>query len=87
MTNITTKFDFSRPAAETAVHPFDDQFDLISTGVRERVWDLFQELIHGELGAALARPCYGPAKNSDGADDATAVAGRHSLAMERPQRG
>jgi len=78
MTSITTKLDSSQPAAETVAHLFDDWFDPIETGVRERVREFIQELIHGELDGALARPRYGRVKNSDGGDDAAGVAGhRH----------
>ena len=37
MTSITTKPDSSQPAAETAVYLFDDWFDPIEAGVRDRV--------------------------------------------------
>jgi len=32
MTSVITKPDFSQPAAETAVHLFDNWFDPIETG-------------------------------------------------------
>jgi hypothetical protein len=75
MTNITTRLDSLQPAAEAAVHLFDDWFDPIETGVRDRVRGFIQELIHGELDGALARPHYGRVKNSDGGDDAAGVSG------------
>jgi hypothetical protein len=37
MTSITTKPDSSRPAAEATADLFDNWFDPIETGVRERV--------------------------------------------------
>ena len=37
MTSITTKLESSRATSETAVDLFDDWFDPIETGVRERV--------------------------------------------------
>ena len=37
MNSITRKSDSSQPAAETAVYLFDDWFDPIETGVRDRV--------------------------------------------------
>ena len=37
MTSITTNADSSQPAAEAAVDLFDNWFDPIETGVRERV--------------------------------------------------
>jgi putative transposase len=43
---------------EAAVHLFDDWFDPIETGLREQVRVFIEELIRGELDAALARPRY-----------------------------
>ena len=57
MTNITTKLD-SQPAAETAVHLFDNWFDPIETGLRDRVRDFIHAMIEGELDLALSRPRY-----------------------------
>ena len=59
MTSVTMKPDSSQPAAETAVHLFDNWFNPIETGVRERVRDFIEELIHGELDTALARRAMG----------------------------
>ena len=42
MTSITTKPDPSQPAAETAVHLFDDWFDPIEAGLRDRVREFIQ---------------------------------------------
>jgi hypothetical protein len=42
MTNITRKSDSSQPAAETAVYLFDDWFDPIEAGVRDRVREFIQ---------------------------------------------
>jgi len=83
MTSVITKPDFSQPAAETAVHLFDNWFDPIETGVRERVREFIEELIQGELDAVLARPRYG--RRAKGVDDAEACAGavghRHGSRM------
>ena len=87
MTNVTTKLDSAQPAAETAVHLFDDWFDPIETGVRERVREFIQELIYGELDGALARPRYGRAKSSAGADDAAGVAGHRHGSRTRSLTG
>ena len=59
MTSITTKPDSARPAAEQAVDLFDNWFDPIETEVRSRAREFIEELIRGELDAALARPRYG----------------------------
>src|SRR5437773_1223464 len=79
MTRVTTKSDSSQPAAEKSVDLFDNWFDPIESGVRERVRDFIEELIHGELDTALARPRYGRrAKAIDGANGGTSLAGhRH----------
>jgi hypothetical protein len=37
MTNVTTKSDSFEPATDTAAHLFDNWFDPIESGVRERV--------------------------------------------------
>lgn len=65
MTNVTTKSDSFEPATDTAAHLFDNWFDPIEIGVRERVREFIEALIRGELDAVLARPRYGRAKNDD----------------------
>jgi hypothetical protein len=41
-------------------HLFDDWFDdPIEAGIHDRVRGLIEEMIRGELGAALSRPRYG----------------------------
>src|SRR5258707_2594457 len=56
MNSITRKSDSSQLAAETAVYLFDDWFDPIETGVRDRVREFIQAMVEGELDAALMRP-------------------------------
>jgi transposase-like protein len=70
------KSDSFEPATETASHLFDNWFDPIESGVRERVREFIEALICGELDAALARPRYGRAK-SDDACSAGIVGHRH----------
>ena len=53
MQNITSKYNSSQPAAETAVYLFDDWFDPIEAGVRDRVREFIQAMVEGELDAAL----------------------------------
>ena len=62
MTNNTTKPDSLQPATEMAVDLFDNWFDPIETEVRARSRQFIEELIRGELDAALARPRYGRSK-------------------------
>ena len=59
MTSHTTKLDSSQPPAEMAVDLFDNWVDPIETEVRARAREFIEELIRGELDAALARPRYG----------------------------
>ena len=58
MTSVTTKPDSSQPAAETAVYLFDDWFDPIEAGVRDRVAGTYQmsvyKLVVGLVGLLLA---------------------------------
>lgn len=56
MTNVTTKSDSFEPATDTAAHLFDNWFDPIEIGVRERVREFIEALVRGELDAVLAPP-------------------------------
>ena len=60
--------DSSQPAAETAVYLFDDWFDPIEAGVRDRVREFIQAMVEGELDAALMRPRYGRRSQSSSGD-------------------
>ena len=78
MTSVITKTDSSQPATETAVDLFDNWFDPIESGLRERVREFIEGLIRGELDAALERPRYGRrAKGAEVADAAAAGATGH----------
>ena len=80
MTSITTKPDSLQLEAESAPHLFDDWFDPIETAVRGRARQFIEELICGELDAALARPRYGRSKMAG--DERGGVAGhRHGSRM------
>ena len=68
MKSFTRKSDSSQPAAETAVYLFDDWFDPIEAGVRDRVRELIQAMVEGELDAALMRPRYGRRSQSSSGD-------------------
>ena len=77
MTNVSTKLDSLQPAAESAVHLFDNWFDPIETGVRDRAREFIEELIRGELDAALARPRYGRGRMT-GDEESVGISGyRH----------
>jgi hypothetical protein len=58
MTSTTTKPDAIQPDAETAAYLFDDWFDPIEAGLRDRVRDFIETMIRTEFDAALARPRY-----------------------------
>ena len=68
MKNITRKSASSQPAAETAVYLFDDRFDPLEAGVRDRVREFIQAMVDGELDAALMRPRYGRRSQSSNSD-------------------
>ena len=59
MKNVIRKSDSSQPVGETAVYLFDDWFDPIEAGVRDRVRGFIQAMVEGELDEALMRPRYG----------------------------
>ena len=76
--------DSSQPAAETAVYLFDDWFDPIEAGVRDRVREFIQAMVEGELDSALMRPRYGRRSQSssgdaDGPVDVTGIPARPSF--------
>ena len=66
-----------QPDAAAGERLFDNWFDPIEAGLRERVRDFIEAMIHGELDAALARPRYGR-RASDDVGNPVGVAGhRH----------
>jgi len=77
MTSITTKPDSAQPAVEMAVDLFDNWFDPIETEVRSRARGFIEELIRGELDAALARPRYGRIPMAGGEERAGVAGHRH----------
>ena len=80
MTSVTTKPDSSQPAAETAVYLFDNWFDPIEGGLRDRVREFIHTMIEGELDIALSRARYARhAKSPNGeAEEAVGATGhRH----------
>ncbi|MGH7108557.1 MAG: IS256 family transposase [Acetobacteraceae bacterium] len=77
MTNPTTTPDSLQPAAETAVDLFDNWFDPIETEVRARSRQFIEELLRGELDAALARPRYGRSQMTGNEGRAGVAGHRH----------
>ena len=75
-----TKSDSSQPVAETAVYLFDDWFDPIEAGVRDRVRGFIQAMIEGELDETLMRPRYGRRSASSSGKNEGLAGGRRSPA-------
>jgi len=79
MTSATTKPEALQPEIETSAHLFDNWFDPIESGIRQRVRGFIEGMIREELDEVLARPRYGRrAKSPDGGGgEAGAVGHRH----------
>jgi putative transposase len=86
MTSITTKPDSLQPEAEPASHLFDNWFDPIEAEVRGRARQFIEELIRGELDAALDRPRYGRGKTASG-EERTGVTGHRHGSRTRSLTG
>ena len=63
MSITTTKLASSQLASETAVYLFDDWFDPIEAGVRDRVREFIQAMVEGELDATPHLHLHAPAAN------------------------
>ena len=77
MTKVTTKPDSLQSATELAVDLFDNWIDPIETEVRARARGFIEELIRGELDAALARPRYGRSQTASNEAKAGVTGHRH----------
>jgi putative transposase len=79
MISIITKQEHSQPMSEGCSQLFEDWFDPIESGLRERVRGLIEEMICGELDAVLSRPRYGrrPKEDENGAVASGVVGHRH----------
>ena len=80
MTSVTTKPELSQPSSDCFSPLFDDWFDPIETGIRERVREFIQAMFEGELEAALSRPRYARSVkplSGDGEDAACVSGHRH----------
>src|SRR6202171_2207947 len=88
MTRVTTTPELSQPSTEGSSHLFDDWFDPIETGIRERVRELIEEMIRGELDAVLARPRYGRrANHAAGEEKISGIAGHRHGSRTRQLMG
>jgi putative transposase len=85
MPSVTTKLEATQPPTANASHLFDDWFDPIEVGVRDRVREFIEEMIRGELDAALSRPRYGRQVRTaaDGEDTRGIVGHRHGSRMRK----
>ena len=77
MTSITTKPGSSQLEAATTCRLFDNWFDPIETEVRARARGFIEELLRGELDAALARPRYGRSQMAGNEGRAGVAGHRH----------
>jgi putative transposase len=64
MTKHITKPDSWQPATETAGDLFDNWFDPIEAGLRDRVHEFLHAMFEGELDMVLSRPRYERSKES-----------------------
>jgi putative transposase len=79
MKSNSTTASLPQSEIETAEHLFDNWFDPIETGLRDRVREFLELMFEGELDEALARPRYerGKAANADGQGLAGQTGHRH----------
>jgi transposase-like protein len=78
MTMTTMNAEADHRGAEAVPYLFDDWFDPIEAGLRERVRGFIETMIEAELDAVLARPRYGRHRVDRGDDAAVGLAGhRH----------
>src|SRR5260370_25135394 len=88
MKAVTTTPELLQSTTESNSHLFDDWFDPIETGIRDRVRELIEEMIRSELDAVLSRPRYGRrAEPADGSDVAAVVTGPPPGRRGRPRPG
>ena len=79
MTDVTTSSKLLQSTADVCSQLFDDWFDPIETGIRQRVRSFIEGIIEAELETVLSRPRYGrrAKQGSDGEVTAGAVGHRH----------
>jgi transposase-like protein len=78
MRTVTTNREFSQPLGESSSYLFDNWFDPIEAGLRERVRELIEEMIRSELDAVLSRRRYGRRAKTVAGEEIAGIAGhRH----------
>ena len=75
MRTVTTKPEVLQPPADNSSCLFDNWFDPIEAGLRERVRELIEEMIRSELDAVLSRPRYGRRTKEVAGEEIAGVAG------------
>jgi len=89
MTSLSTNPDCTQPPPSAAnCQLFDDWFDPIEMGIRDRVRAFIEEMIRSELDAVLGRPRYGRgARTKDDGEAADGVAGHRHGSRPRSLTG
>ena len=87
MRTVTTKSELLQPPADNSSCLFDNWFDPIEAGLRERVRELIEEMIRGELDAVLSRPRYGRRTRSVAGEEIAGVAGHRHGSRTRTLTG
>src|SRR6266542_2058972 len=87
MTSVTTKPELSQPSTDGSSQLFDDWFDPIEMGIREGVRELIEEMIRGELDAALSRPRYGRRAKAVASGEIVGAAGHRHGSRTRTLTG
>jgi putative transposase len=79
MTSHSTSSSVAQSEAETTAHLFDNWYDPIEAGLRERARELIQAMIESELDQVLARPRYARrGRPPSGQEEAAGITGhRH----------
>ena len=87
MRTVTTKPELLQPPADNSSCLFDDWFDPIEAGLRERVRELIEEMIRSELDAVLSRPRYGRRTKEGAGEEIAGVAGHRHGSRTRTLTG
>ncbi len=86
MTSDSTNGCMPHCGSESSVDVFDSWFDPLESEVRSRAREFIEELIRGELDAALARPRYGRCKVA-GSEGGAGIAGHRHGSRTRSLTG
>ena len=87
MRTVTTKPELLQPPADNSSCLFDDWFDPIEAGLRERVRELIEEMIRSELDAVLSRPRYGRRRKEVAGEEIAGVTGHRHGSRTRTLTG